>query len=867
MPSTSSPKTIYLKDYKPFDWIIPTVSLVFDLDFKITTLTATLEIEARCPNHVCPLVLDGEEIELLSVKVNGNVLTKENYALTDTHLTLSHLPPKATVEITTQFSPEKNFSMEGLYQSGNILCTQMEAEGYRKITYYPDRPDVMSVYTVTLKGNTTTFPLLLSNGNCIHQETHGDMQTVTWHDPFPKPCYLFAIVAGDLACLKGEHVTPSGRNIDLRIYTDHDKADRAQYALDCLKSAMVWDEQTFGLECDLDTYMIVAVDAFNAGAMENKGLNIFTAAYALANPNTATDNDFAGVDSVIAHEYFHNWTGNRITCRDWFQLTLKEGLTVLRDALYSEDMNHPQIERIQAVQGLRNHQFVEDSGPLAHPIRPESYIEIDNFYTSTVYEKGAEVIRMLRTLLGKEKFRKGMDQYFESHDGCAVTTEDFIASLERANHIDLSRFQRWYSQAGTPEVQVEESFDAVGKTYTLTLSQSCRPTAESAHKKPFPMPVVMGLFDAETCKEIHTETLLFQEEKTSFEFQVKSSQKPIVSLFRNFSAPINLKFDQPFSEKIFLAEHDTDLFNRYEAIQSTMKAHLLSVIQGKATPFSNDIKKLWQTLLQRSIDGKDLPAWTALAIVPPTTSILAAECLPIDYIHIYQMRSNFLNFLCEGNDALFEKLIAQNDTQHLSYAPTFEQVSMRKLYATALGFLARVNSEKAIPVIAERFDSTTQMTDKMNTLSLLVENRSSFTEKALSDFYQTWQKDSLVINKWFSVQMSIQTPHILERIAMLEKDPCFNSKLPAKIRSLYGAFIGNAPLFHQAPSEHYPFILHKILEIDSFNAMLASGLFKSAFSQFKKLPESNQKEIQNLLNQMDMTQLSPNLFEVVNQIK
>lgn len=863
---SNTPQKIHLKDYQPSAWMIHRVELYVDLDPACTHVRSVLHLEARLHSQLPPIELNGENLKLISVKLNGSLLSEKDYTLTDKFLIVPRLLPKSTLEICTECVPAENFSMEGLYQSGTMLCTQMEAEGFRKFSYFLDRPDVLAVYTVTLKADAQKYPVLLSNGNCVQESVLKGVKTVVWKDPFPKPSYLFALVAGDLACLKGSHHTSTGRDVELRVYTDHDKADRAAYALECLKRAMRWDEQRFDLECDLDTYMIVAVDAFNAGAMENKGLNIFSASCALANPHTATDDDFSRVDSVIAHEYFHNWTGNRVTCRDWFQLTLKEGLTVLRESLYTEDMTQSDIQRIMAVRDLRNSQFVEDSGPLAHPIRPESYIEVDNFYTSTVYEKGAEVIRMMRTLIGPPLFRKGIKLYFQRYDGTAVTTEDFIKTLSEASGRDLSLFSRWYSQAGTPDLFVKDKFYPQTNVYTVSLRQTCRETPESRAKKPFPIPILLGVFDANTGKEVATDLILMQKEYYEYSINLKYNIKPVLSILRNFSAPVNVHFKQSIQDKIFLARNDTDMFNRYEAVQSAMLKELIDAVENEHYVFSKEIHQLWQLMLDRSIEKLDHPGWTALALSLPSVTQIAENFNIVDYPHIYKIRRKFFDYLCEGNLDRFDKMIQLNDTSDHEFVPTFEDASKRKLFFLAWTCRANLSKDDSVKPIYDLFQHAHQMTRKINTMLMLVENPCEYTAHALRSFYDDWKSDILVLDKWFAIQMSLKTPDILSRITELEKNLAFNPKRPGSVRALYGAFIGNKPLFHNDPQKHYPFILKRLLDIDSFNPMLACGLVKSAFSQFSKLPESNQVQIIECFKTIDATKISPNLFEVFTQI-
>ena len=569
-------KTIYLKDYTGPTHLIPKIDLKITLSFETATVISTFTVIKNNSTQE-PLILNGENLELLDISLNNSPLTESQYSLTDTHLTILLTEEKNTLKITTKIHPDKNLALEGIYKSDNIICSQNEPEGFRRITYFIDRPDVMSEFTTTLTGNKTTFPILLSNGNLVDKGDNSDGTHFTkWHDPFPKPAYLFAVVAGDLGKISDSFTTQSGKTIPLEIYTDKGNEERCWHAMESLKKSMKWDEDVYGLEYDLDIFMIVAVDAFNMGAMENKGLNIFNAAYILADPKTATDGDYKNIEAVVAHEYFHNWTGNRVTCRDWFQLTLKEGLTVFRDQEFSSDMNSRTVERIQNVRRLREAQFVEDAGPMAHPIRPESYDKINNFYTATVYEKGSEIIRMIHTLIGAENFRKGIDIYFENFDGQAVTTEDFLWSMSEASGYNFSEFKNWYNQAGTPHCSVTSSFDETKKTYTLTFEQSCRKTPETAEKKPFHFPIKLGLLN----KEGHTiqeRTVVLSETQHTETFS-NISEEPLPSLLRDFSAPVTLEYPYSNDDLTFLATHDSDPFNQYEAMYRLSKNVLDSMI-------------------------------------------------------------------------------------------------------------------------------------------------------------------------------------------------------------------------------------------------------------------------------------------------
>lgn len=858
-PSASIVK--YLKDYQPLPWLTHTVNLQIDIGDPLVQVTNTMNLEARDPNFSAPLVLNGAFVELLSVAVNGRTVLPEKIVRNSGTLTLSGLPVSCTVTLITAFDPKENLALEGLYADGDLLVTQCEPEGFRRITYFMDRPDNLSVYTVTLTADKKRYPLLLSNGNQIRQENLPDgRHSVTWLDPFPKPSYLFAAVAGDLGAINGIFRTQSGRSIALSVFVPRGKEERGIFALDCLKKAMSWDEERFGLECDLDRYMIVTTDAFNAGAMENKGLNIFNSSCVLADAASATDADFQSIDRVIAHEYFHNWTGNRVTCRDWFQLTLKEGLTVFRDAEYTAD-TFPGIARIRDIRNLREGQFAEDGGPLAHPIRPESYVEINNFYTTTVYKKGAEVIRMIQTFAGREKFRAGMDIYFDLFDGKAVTTDDFIRAMELGTGLDLTQFKRWYTQAGTPELAVSDHFDPVTGLYTLTVEQSCRSTAECSKKLPFHFPLKFALLDPLTGKEIclGTDLLDIHEVKQTFSFAVGGKSAPIPSLLRDFSAPVILRCPYTDEALAFLSIHDTNLFCAYEAAQELMKRALLS----PDSPADKAAKQAWARIL--SDFKRHDPAYIAMILIPPTLQALCADLTEVNYPALSAARSHFMTAVSEKNEALLRRILEEMTVEE-RYVPSVEQAAKRALCGTILLFLSFLE-DTALPLLCDRFHHADNMTDRMASLHLLAHSPHPEAENCLALFRERWEGDALVMNKWFAVQAASRRPDLLQRLNVLEKESCFDNKNPNKIGALYGNFVRNLPQYHRPDGEAYAWIAERIAAIDAFNPQAASGLAKSAFSALEKLCEPQQSRMRGVLMNLRNTQsLSPNLSEILNRI-
>ena len=793
---TDTGQPIRLKDYRPPDWLVETVSLDFSLHPTQTKVRATLKLKPNPDTPAAPLVLDGDGLSLVSLKLNGAELKPDNFIATPDQLTIPQPPNGAfTLEIETLVDPTANTQLSGLYRTSGTYCTQCEAEGFRRITYFPDRPDVMAVYTTRIEADKAQAPVLLSNGNLVESgDLPGGRHFAVWHDPHPKPSYLFALVGGNLAHVEDHFRTMSGRNVTLRIYVEPGKEARCGYAMDSLKRAMRWDEKVFGREYDLDIFMIVAVSDFNMGAMENKGLNVFNDKYVLATPDTATDGDFAGIEAVIAHEYFHNWTGNRITCRDWFQLCLKEGLTVFRDQEFSSDMRSRPVKRISDVRGLRAAQFVEDAGPLAHPVRPETYKEINNFYTSTVYEKGAEVVRMVQTLIGHEKFRAGMDLYFERHDGHAATVEQFIQCFADASGRDMTQFMRWYAQAGTPEVTVATRFDAARKTLTLECKQSVPPTPGQPSKQPMVIPLSLGLVGKDgrdlpltTNGKVEHGVLVLSEPAASIEF-TGIADRPVLSINRGFSAPIKLETDLTGDDLAFLAAHDSDAFNRWQALQTiSMRLLIDNVGRLHAGKTARSDDKLMVALAAILEDASLEPAFVALALTLPGEGDVAREIgRDIDPDAIYRARKNLRGEigvrLGPALSTIYDRM-----THKGPYSPDATNAGRRALRNVALDLLAADGAPEALARAARQYDAADNMTDRMAALATLSLHEGGERERALADFYKRYAADALVIDKWFGLQAMTPEPDTLERVRKLTGHPAFSFANPNRVRALIGA--------------------------------------------------------------------------------
>ncbi|MBU3697859.1 aminopeptidase N [Dechloromonas sp.] len=861
---TDTPQTIYLKDYTQPAYWIDTVDLDFSIEHEGTVVRSTLAMRRNLAVAAQALVLDGEELETLAVTVNAENWPK---TATPTTLTLSNLPDTFTLQTVVRIHPDNNTRLSGLYRSKDGYFTQCEAQGFRRITWFLDRPDVMSTYTVTLHADKATYPILLANGNPVANGEEADgRHWAKWEDPFRKPAYLFAVVAGKLDVLNDTFRTASGRTVQLAIYVEPGKIDQCPHAMDALKKSMKWDEERFGLECDLDHYMIVAVGDFNMGAMENKGLNIFNTKYVLARPDVATDVDFENIDRVVAHEYFHNWTGNRVTCRDWFQLSLKEGLTVFRDQEFGADLHNRQTARIREVRGLRAAQFPEDAGPMAHPIRPESFVEINNFYTATVYEKGAEVIRMIQTLIGREGFRAGMDEYFRRHDGQAVTCEDFVAAMAAASGFDFTQFMRWYNQPGTPKLAVDGFFDAETKTYTLTCTQANPRASDDA---PYLIPIRVALFtEAGELIAGSERTLQFTATTQSFVFNDVPAEA-VPSLLRNFSAPVYLDFDYTPEQLTLLMAHDSDPFNAWEAGQrlaSTLILDAASEIAAGRTPqwpesFVAACRRLLQTQAERGA------AFVAEALTLPGESTLAELLDQVDPDALHAARNALRRHLAEELEGEFSGLYA-GLTANVPYAPTSEQAGQRALRNTCLSYLLELDTDATRKIAYAQFKQADNMTDQFAALAALANVNAAVCpqrEQALAEFYDKWKDEALVVDKWLVAQSTSRRPDTLATVKALTGHPAFDAGNPNKIYALIRAFGANLVRFNAADGSGYAFIVDRILMLHDKNPQVASRLAR-CFDRWKKFDAGRQAHARAALERVrDHEGLSRDVLEVVTR--
>ncbi|MBF0145524.1 MAG: aminopeptidase N [Magnetococcales bacterium] len=871
----------YLKDYQPPSFLVETIHLHFKLDPDTTEVHSRLFF-TRNPNvAVAPphLRLDGRNLELCSVVLNANPLRPDQYQQDEEGLTIFSIPDHGTLETTTRIHPRQNTSLEGLFCSGEILCTQCEPEGLRKITFFLDRPDVMSRYQVTLEAKEGRYNTLLSNGNLEHSTvTQAGTRITTWRDPFKKPSYLFALVAGNLHRSEDRFTTCTGREIALHLYVEPENHDKCQHALMALKKSMAWDERRFGREYDLDLYMIVAVNDFNMGAMENKGLNLFNAKYVLALPETATDIDYQQIESVIAHEYFHNWTGNRVTCRDWFQLSLKEGLTVYRDQEFSaQEVTTTAIQRIDAVRLLRSNQFPEDAGPTAHPVQPDSYMEINNFYTMTVYNKGAEVVRMLATLLGPEGFRRGMDLYFERHDGQAVTVEDFLRAMADANGRDLTQFSLWYRQAGTPVVEVVSAYDAAAQTFSLTLTQHCPPSPGQKTKAPFHIPVMLGLLDRQgnelplhvvpDSKEAPAIRLLeLVERQQTFQlFRVPSP--PVFSVFRNFSAPIRLKTSLSEEELAFLWCHDTDGFNRWEGGQALATQMLLRGVGLWQEGETWEIDPLFVQAFRKILTDPAIPPMEkAMLLTLPDERYLLDQMDEGEPEGIFMVRRQ-----CRRH--LAQQLIEEwSDTYHrlragqTSYDYHPEAVGQRALKNLSLDYLLTGDCQRFAPLAVTHYEQSHNMTDRLAPMVRLVYEDHETATGILDDFQRRWYHDPLVMDKWFAFQAMSPAETTLARVRHLMEHPLFSIKNPNKVRSLIGAFChGNPVRFHAVSGEGYLFLADRIAELNTINPQVAARLLTALVPWRRFEPHRRQQMRQALATIANLPDLARDLYELVQK--
>ena len=864
---TSAPQTIRLEDYKPPAYWVSTIDLTFELGDDHTDVTARTNLHRNNDGPGGPLVLDGRKMELRSVRLNGKDLPASDYAVGEESLTILNPPSgELNLEIVTRIKPQENLTLEGLYKSKGMFCTQCEAQGFRTITYYPDRPDVMAIFTTTIIADKAKYPVLLSNGNLLEKaDLGGGRHSAKWNDPHKKPAYLYALVAGDLAHIEDHYTTRSGRRVKLEIYTDKGNEGRTAHAMTSLKKSMKWDEDTFGLEYDLDIFMIVAVDDFNFGAMENKGLNIFNSSYVLADSLTATDTDYENIEAVVAHEYFHNWTGNRVTCRDWFQLSLKEGLTVYRDQEFSSDMGSRAVCRIDNVNRLRMFQFAEDAGPMAHPIRPSSYIEINNFYTATVYEKGAEVIRMIATLLGPVGFRRGMDKYFELFDGQAVTTEDFVRAMELANKANLRQFREtWYEQAGTPELSVSGKWDEKARKYVLSVSQSCAPTPGQPAKRPFHIPFDVALLDSETGKPLARQLLQVTKEREDFTFEAPT--RPVPSLLRNFSAPVKLKYDYSKADLLFLLGKDSDPFARWEAGQTLALATMKELIglHAAGKPLVVDGEYL-EILGRLATDVTIDAAFRAQVLELPEEGYVGMQQETIMVDSVYAAREFLLDQIATHNEKRFLELYKGLATEE-PYRFDSRQVAKRALKKRALHYLTRTGRKEHLEEALRLVKGANNMTDEIGALGALVHRECGEREEGLHHFYQKWNKEALVMNKWLSMQAISDVPGGLERVQRIMNDPVFNINNPNKVASLlltFGKF--NVRQFHALDGAAYKFFADLVLDIDTRNPSLASRSV-SLFNQWKRFDPKRQammrKELERIVARPG---ISAGVFEIASK--
>lgn len=870
------PKEYFRKDYKSSDYLIDEINLDFQLSAVDTLVTTTSNISRSSTSSGADLVLDGEELDLLELLIDNIVVPKDKYSYVKDKLIIAADVTSSSFVLTTKVKlhPEKNLALSGLYASGSsLLCTQCEAMGFRRITFHLDRPDVLSRYKVRLEGDKSVHPILLSNGNNIDSgELDNNRHFSVWEDPFPKPSYLFALVAGDLGSIHSEYTTTSGRVVKLGIYSDKENAGKLEHAMDSIKQSMKWDEDTFGLECDLDIYNIVATNDFNMGAMENKGLNIFNSAYVLAQSSTATDGDYERILGVIAHEYFHNWTGNRVTVRDWFQLTLKEGLTVFRDQWFTSDATSHAVKRIEDVRGLRGRQFQEDQGPMAHPIRPESYISMDNFYTGTVYIKGAEVVRMYRTLLGEQGFKKGMELYFKRHDGGAVTCDDFRAAMADANNVDLTQFERWYFQAGTPIVDVTEQYDAVSKKHSIHIKQHtpATPGQPAEEKLPLVIPIVTGLLHPDTGVEIVPSTVLkLTENEQTFHFD-DVEVKPILSILRDFSAPVKLNLHQTDSELAFIMAHDTDSFNRWDAGNRLSSKLILSLAklpidEIKATPLPIEFVNAIKTILTTCTSSGSDDSLIAYALQLPDLITLSQSMDVIDFDRLNAAREYVKNALVTVLEGEFTTVYKHTLAKSSEYKFTPEEVGRRRLHNTCLDYLTSAGSAAAVALAKEQFDTANCMSDKLSAISCLVSIDCPEREVALTKFHADAAGDALVTNKWFAIQAMADVPDILQRVRALKSHKDFVISNPNRARSLISTFAANMPHFHASDGEGYKFIADCVIELDALNPQVASRL-TSSFSQWRKFDANRQASMKGELERIkNSPNLSKDTFEVVTR--
>jgi len=873
---TTAPGTIRRVDYTPPPFLIETVDLDVALSPEAANVVSRLAVRRNpgAASKPADLVLDGKKMDLVSVRLDGQPV---DHQVTPETLTIRGVPDSFTLEIATRSRPQDNTELTGLYKSRDLFCTQCEAEGFRRITYFLDRPDVMARYTTRIVADKSLTPVLLSNGNLVDSgPLDGGRHFATWEDPFPKPSYLFALVAGPLDCLEDRFTTRSGREVALRIFVRPGDVPRCEHAMESLKKSMKWDEDVYGLEYDLDTFMIVAIDDFNMGAMENKGLNVFNSKLVLANPETATDLDYHSIEAVIGHEYFHNWTGNRVTCRDWFQLSLKEGLTVLRDQQFSADMGSAADARIDDVRRLRAAQFPEDAGPMAHPVRPDSYIEINNFYTATVYQKGAEVVRMMHTLLGPERFRKGMDLYFQRHDGQAVTCDDFASAMEDASGVDLAQFRLWYAQAGTPDLKVEGSYDAAARRYTMTVAQSLRPTPGQTDKKPMHIPLSVGLLDGagrdlplklagEAAAGGTTRVLDVRNPRDVFVFE-DVPEKPVASLLRGFSAPVKLQASRSEEELTFLMAHDSDPFARWEAGQQLGARLILDMVGARKAGKPMVVPDLFVDAIRRTLDDQRLDrSFIADAVTLPGLAFLGELMPEIDIEGLWAAQQRVRAVLSQQ---LADRWTSVYDASHGTGPYRFipEEVGRRRLRSTALAYLSTDKSDAARRRAVEYFEQAGNMTESVAGLAVLAELGGAEGEAALASFWERWKGEPLVLDKWFGIQARTPTAGTLERVERLVDHPSYDRRNPNRVYSLVGAFAsGNPVQFHAAGGEGYRFLADQVLATDKLNPQIAARLL-SPLGSWRRYDTARQALMKRELTRIVAEKgLSRDVYEIASK--
>ena len=876
MMRDAQPESIYLKDYQAPHFVIEETHLRFDLFEDYAQVDSRLVMRRNREQHEnveAPLVLVGKQLELLAIAIDGVRLSDDEYLLEDELLTIHKVSDSFELEISNRIEPQNNTALEGLYKSGGMFCTQCEAEGFRRITYYLDRPDVMSIFTTEVIADKAKYPILLSNGNAIAQ---GDLEngrhSVSWHDPHRKPCYLFALVAGDLMVKEDSFMTMNGRKVELKIFVEPQNIDKTEYAMDALKRSMKWDEDKYGREYDLDIFMIVAVDDFNMGAMENKGLNIFNSSCVLANPQTATDASYLRIEAIVAHEYFHNWSGNRVTCRDWFQLSLKEGFTVYRDSQFTADMNSAAVKRIEDASIMRTVQFAEDAGPMAHPVQPDSFMEIANFYTVTIYEKGSEIVGMIHKLLGAKGFRKGSDLYFERHDGQAVTINEFVSAMEDANGTSLTQFKRWYKSAGTPVVNVESYYDSAAKTYTLTFNQSC--------DEPFLIPIELGLIgrngqdiNAELAaglinkRDAYKKGIFQLTEKEQVLVFTDVKEEPVPSLLRDFSAPIKLNYDYSRDQLMFLMQHDSDGFNRWDAGQNLALDVIYEVMQqfsdGTQPKVDGRLITAYFSVLKRDdIDH----AMLAKMLLLPSVSYIGETQDVIDVLAINQARSYVQSVLAEALAEKLAELYKKLNVQQ-GYLPEPEQMAQRGLKNAALSYLLKTDHKKYCDLAVTQFENSDNMTDSMAALASMVNSGyKAQAESALESFYDKWQAEPLVVNQWLAVQAGSAEYGTIENVNKLLEHEAFDIKNPNKVRSVIGAFAGQSLInFHALDGSGYQLLADKIILLNQLNPQIASRLV-SPLSKWRRYVDSQAQQMKLQLQRiMAQDNLSKDVYEVVSK--